>query len=60
MKKLDIDVKVSEETRKEISKQGFDPTYGARPLERTIRRMIEDQLAEEILRGNLSKDDKIV
>ena len=60
MLKLDIDVKVSEDTRKEISEQGFDPVYGARPLERTIRRMIEDQLAEEILRGTLSKDDKIV
>ena len=60
MKNLDIDVTVSEETRKEISSQGFDPVYGARPLERTIRRMVEDQLAEEILRGNLSKDDKIV
>ncbi len=60
MKKLDIDVSVSEDTRKEISKEGFDPIYGARPLERTIRRMIEDQLAEEILRGNLSKEDKIL
>nr|WP_300003273.1 ATP-dependent Clp protease ATP-binding subunit [Tissierella sp.] len=60
MLKLDIDVTVSEETRREISDQGFDPIYGARPLERTIRRMIEDQLAEEILRGNLSKDDKIL
>ncbi len=60
MKNLDIDVNVSEETREEISKVGFDPIYGARPLERTIRRMIEDQLAEEILKGTLSKDDKIL
>ena len=60
MKELDIDVSVSEETREEISKEGFDPTYGARPLERTITRMIEDQLAEEILKGNLSKEDKII
>ena len=60
MKKLDIDVSVSEETRKDISREGFDPIYGARPLERTIRKMIEDQLAEEILKGNLSKEDKII
>lgn len=60
MNNLDIDIKVTEKTKEEISKEGFDPVYGARPLERTIRRMIEDQLAEEILKGELSKDDKII
>jgi len=60
MEKLDINIKVSDDTKKHISKQGFDPVFGARPLERTIRKMIEDQLAEEILKGSLSKDDKIL
>ena len=60
MKKLDIRIRVTDATREHISAQGFDPVYGARPLERTIRRMIEDELAEEILKGNLSKDDEIV
>ena len=43
-----------------ISKEGFDPVYGARPLERTITKMIEDQLAEEILKGNVSKEDEYI
>ena len=60
MAKLDINIKVTENTVNEISKQGFDPVYGARPLERTITKMIEDQLAEEILKGNISKNDKII
>lgn len=60
MKELDVNIKVTENTINEISKQGFDPVYGARPLERTITRMIEDQLAEEILKGNLSKNDNII
>ena len=60
MNKLDLNIKVTEETRKHISTQGFDAVYGARPLERTIRKMIEDELAEEILKGNLSKEDEII
>ncbi len=60
MKKLNINIKVSDETIDYISNKGFDPVYGARPLERTITKMIEDQLAEEILKGSVSKDDNIL
>ena len=58
--KMDVKVKVTENTKQHIAKQGFDPLFGARPLERTIRKMIEDQVAEEILRGKVSKDEDIV
>ena len=60
MKKLNINIKVSDKTIDYISNKGFDPVYGARPLERTITKMIEDQLAEEILKGSVSKDDNIL
>ena len=60
MKKLDINIKVTDNTIDYISDKGFDPVYGARPLERTITRMIEDQLAEEILKGTVSKEDNIL
>ncbi len=60
LRKLNIKVKISEKTKDYISEEGFDPVYGARPLERTIRKMIEDQLAEEILKGNVSKKDDIL
>lgn len=60
MKKLNININVTENTIDYISRKGFDPVYGARPLERTITKMIEDQLAEEILKGNVSKEDNIV
>lgn len=60
MKKLNINIKVTDNTIEYISKEGFDPSYGARPLERAITKMIEDQLAEEILKGSVSKDDNIV
>ena len=57
---LDIKIKVSNKTKDFIAKKGFDQVYGARPLERTIRRMIEDQLAEELLRGSISREDEIL
>ncbi|CAK7005103.1 ATP-dependent Clp protease ATP-binding subunit [Tissierella carlieri] len=58
--KIGVKIKVSDNTKSYIAGKGFDPIYGARPLERTIRKMIEDQLAEEILRGNVSKQDNII
>lgn len=60
LEKLGININVSENAKLYISKQGFDPVFGARPLERTIRKAIEDQLAEEILKGSLKKEDKII
>ena len=42
-------IEFSEAAEGHLLKTGFDPNYGARPLQRTIQRMIEDPLAEEML-----------
>ncbi|EOD00641.1 ATP-dependent Clp protease ATP-binding subunit [Caldisalinibacter kiritimatiensis] len=60
LKELNINITVTEEAKQHLAKEGYDPAYGARPLKRTIRRLIEDQLSEEILKGSVSKDDNIV
>jgi len=39
--------------------EGFDPAYGARPLRRTIQRLIQDPLALQILEGKVLPGDKI-
>ncbi len=59
MKELNIHIEISDEAKKLLGEKGFDPEYGARPLKRAIRKMIEDSLSEEILRGNISKNDEI-
>nr|WP_053955597.1 ATP-dependent Clp protease ATP-binding subunit [Inediibacterium massiliense] len=59
MKELNIHMEISDEAKKLLGEKGFDPEYGARPLKRAIRKMIEDSLSEEILRGNISKNDEI-
>lgn len=42
-----------------IAKEGTDPIYGARPLRRSIQRLIEDRLSEEYLAHTWNKGDKI-
>ncbi len=42
-----------------IAEKGFDPAYGARPLRRTIQKMIEDPLSEDIIRGKIEEGTDI-
>ncbi|WP_194973066.1 ATP-dependent Clp protease ATP-binding subunit [Aquiflexum lacus] len=43
-----------------LSEKGYDQQYGARPLNRAIQKYLEDALAEEILKGELSDGDVII
>ncbi len=62
MKRLEdrgIKVSVTEKMKKNISKKGFDPMYGARPLRRAIQSMLEDKLAEGILDGKIKDNQNV-
>jgi ATP-dependent Clp protease ATP-binding subunit ClpC len=50
----DIKVQVTEPVRELIIEKGFDPQLGARPLRRSIQKLLEDPLADEILRGKVA------
>ncbi|OGC41175.1 hypothetical protein A2Y85_05055, partial [candidate division WOR-3 bacterium RBG_13_43_14] len=52
-------LELDESSKDLLVEQGFDQEYGARPLKRTIRRLIEDPLSEEILKGNI-KENKLI
>ena len=43
-----------------LLREGYDPAYGARPLRRTIQRLIQDPLAMQILQGSVLPADHIV
>lgn len=47
----ELSLEVSEAAKEILVKEGFNPTYGARPLRRAIQKLIEDPLAEEMLKG---------
>lgn len=54
-----IKLNFTEEAKDLLAKEGYDSNYGARPLRRTITKKVEDNLSEEILKGNVSKGDKV-
>lgn len=53
-------LEVSGAAKELILKKGYDPAFGARPLKRSIQRMIEDTVSEEILKRTVSPGDTIL
>ena len=51
---------LSPEAKSFIIDEGFNPMYGARPLKRAIQRILEDPLAEEVLRGHFPERTKVL
>ncbi|MCG9890987.1 MAG: ATP-dependent Clp protease ATP-binding subunit [Thermosynechococcaceae cyanobacterium MS004] len=54
-----INLNVTERFKDRLVEEGYNPSYGARPLRRAIMRLLEDSLAEEILTGKISDGDAI-
>ena len=54
LKDRQISVTLSDAAREWLGKQGYDPSYGARPLKRVIQKSVQDALARMVLAGNLS------
>jgi len=52
-----ITLEVTERFKERLVEEGYNPSYGARPLRRAIMRLLEDSLAEEILGGKIKEGD---
>ena len=44
--------------KERLVEEGYNPSYGARPLRRAVMRLLEDSLAEEVLSGRIKNGDK--
>ncbi|WP_028844515.1 ATP-dependent Clp protease ATP-binding subunit ClpA [Thermodesulfovibrio thiophilus] len=55
-----ITVEITEKMRRWLAKKGFDPKFGARPLQRIIQKEIKSPLVEEILFGKLSNGGRVI
>ncbi|MDX6408594.1 MAG: ATP-dependent Clp protease ATP-binding subunit ClpC, partial [Gaiellaceae bacterium] len=54
-----IEVEFSEEAVRLLAREGYDPEYGARPLRRTIQRLVENELSRLVLGGGIEPGDKV-
>lgn len=59
VKNQGMELEISEDVKELLSKEGYDPALGARPLRRCIQRRIEDPLSELVLRGEFAAGDTI-
>ena len=49
LKAKDLEIELTDAAKTLLAEQGYDPALGARPLRRTIQRLVEDPLSEKLL-----------
>jgi len=57
--KQGISITIDESLKKHLAEVGFSSEYGARPVKRTIQKLVLDQLADAIIKGELKNAKKI-
>lgn len=60
LKEQNMMIELTERAKEFLSKVGYDPLYGARPLRRAIQRYVEDPISEAILKGEYKEGDRIL
>jgi ATP-dependent Clp protease ATP-binding subunit ClpA len=55
-----IHVQLTDAAKEQLVREGYDPTYGARPLKRTIQRRVLDPLAMRVLAGEFAEGSTVV
>jgi ATP-dependent Clp protease ATP-binding subunit ClpC len=60
MQEKGMTLEVTDRMRDRIIDEGYNPSYGARPLRRAIMRLLEDSLAERLLEGDIKEGDSVI
>ena len=55
-----LKVELTKKAREWLAKEGFDPSFGARPLKRTLQKYVESPLSVSLLSGDFKEGDKVV
>ncbi len=59
LKPREITLKVSDAAKDFLAERGYDPVYGARPLKRSIQTLVQNPLAEMVLKGEVSEGQTV-
>ena len=59
LKDKQMTLKLSDAAREHLANAGYDPSFGARPLKRVIQKLVQDELARELLSGRMSDGETI-
>jgi ATP-dependent Clp protease ATP-binding subunit ClpB len=54
-----LELEVTDAAKELLAEEGWDPAYGARPLKRSIQRLLENPLARELLEGRFAEGDTV-
>jgi ATP-dependent Clp protease ATP-binding subunit ClpB len=54
-----LEIELTNAARDLLAQEGYDPTFGARPLKRVIQREVQDPLALRLLQGDFSEGDRV-
>lgn len=60
LKDQEIELEITDDAKDLLATRGFNPVYGARPLKRVIRQMVENPLSKQILSQKFLRGDKLV
>lgn len=60
LKEHEISLQITEEAKEFLAREGFNPIYGARPLKRTMRQLVENPLSKLILAQKFINGDKLI
>ncbi len=55
-----LTLQITDEAKKFVAHEGYDPAYGARPLKRALQRLVQDPLAMAVLEGQFTEGDTIL
>lgn len=55
-----ITLELTEKAKNYISKVGYSPSYGARPLRRSLQKLVQDNLAMKLLEGTFGDGDRVI
>ena len=60
LKNSDLEIVLSDEAKEYLATEGYNKEFGARPLRRSIQRLLEDPLSEELLQGKYKAGSTII